>query len=170
MLTIGSKGCHLGLVGSLGASLYESACGHKADRNATVQCIPLVRGVAGSIYKERSSHLVALGLNGQDLKATIRANHLKTTNLLHWIYTTKQKKNAAKRRKPHGSANADKNRWVGEMPTQLLVRPMVEATRPGLLTSVASPSTSQPRPQLPLPQLTQAGTVAEALPLPHLLN
>ena len=30
---------------------------------------------------------------------------------------------------------------VGEMPTQLLVCPMVEATRPGLLTSVASPLT-----------------------------
>ena len=41
--------------------------------NATVHYIPLVIGVAGSIYKELSSHLVALGVNGQDVKAaTIR--------------------------------------------------------------------------------------------------
>ena len=63
----------------------------QVDRNATVHYMPLVIGVAGSIYKELSSHLVALGVNGQDVKATIRAIHLKTTNLLHWIYTTKQK-------------------------------------------------------------------------------
>ena len=71
----------------------------QADRNATVHYIPLVIGVAGSIYKELSSHLVALGVNGQDVKATIRAIHLKTTNLLHWIYTTKQKKEHSKEKK-----------------------------------------------------------------------
>ena len=73
----------------------------QADHNATVHrhYIPLVIGVAGSIYKELSSHMVALGLNGQDLKATIRAIHLKTTKLLHWTYTTKQKKEHSKEKR-----------------------------------------------------------------------
>jgi hypothetical protein len=70
-----------------------------ADITATVHYIPLVIGVAGSIYTDLSSHLLTLGVNGRDLKATIKAIHLKTTNLLHWIYTTKQKKERSKDRK-----------------------------------------------------------------------
>ena len=69
----------------------------QADRNATVHYIPLVIGVAGSIFKELSSHMVALGVNGQDVKATIRAIHLKTTKST--IYTTKQKKEHSKEKK-----------------------------------------------------------------------
>jgi ribonuclease HI len=63
-----------------------------ADTSATVHHIPLVIGVAGSIYKELTHNLEALGVNGRDLKATTKAIHVKTTNLLHWIYTTKLKR------------------------------------------------------------------------------
>jgi hypothetical protein len=70
-----------------------------ADITATVHSIALVIGVAGSIYKDISSHLPTLGVNGQYLKATIKTIHLKRTNLLHWIKTTKQKKEPSKDRK-----------------------------------------------------------------------
>jgi ribonuclease HI len=63
-----------------------------ADPNATVHYVPLVIGVAGSIFREMTHNLSALGVNGRDLKATTKAIHVKTTNLLHWIYTTKLKR------------------------------------------------------------------------------
>lgn len=64
-----------------------------------VHYLPLLIGVAGSIFKELRNNLLALGINGQDLKATTKAIHIKTTNLLHWIYTTKQKKERNKYKK-----------------------------------------------------------------------
>ena len=70
--------------------LYDAL--READRMATVHYTPLVIGVAGSIFQDLNTKLLALGVNGQDLKATMKAVHLKTTKLLHWIYTTKQKK------------------------------------------------------------------------------
>jgi hypothetical protein len=70
-----------------------------ADITATVHYIPLVIRVAGSIYEDLRSHLLTLGVNEQDLKATIKTIHLKTTNLLHCIYTTKQKRKRSKDRK-----------------------------------------------------------------------
>jgi hypothetical protein len=71
----------------------------ETDTTATRHYIPLIIGVAGSIFHDLNTNLLALGVNGQDLKATTKAIHLDTTRLLHWIYTTKQKKERNKEKK-----------------------------------------------------------------------
>ena len=59
----------------------------------------LLTVVIGSIYNVTASQLVKLGVNGQDLKATLKAIHLKSTEMLHWIYTSKLKKERSKDKK-----------------------------------------------------------------------
>ena len=94
----------------------------QADRNATVHYIPLVIGVAGSIYKELSSHLVALGVNGQDVKATIRASTSKQQTCSTGYTQPNKRKNTVKRKKPHGSANANNpGGWARCPPNSLYV-------------------------------------------------
>lgn len=70
-----------------------------ARTGARVHYMSLLIGAGGSIYNGTASQLVKLGVNGQDLKATLKAIHLKSTEMLHWIYTSKLKKERNKDKK-----------------------------------------------------------------------
>ena len=70
--------------------LYETLCA--ARTGARIHYMPLIMGVGGSIYNGTVHQLTKLGVNGRDLKNTVRTVHMKTTEMLHWIYTTKLKK------------------------------------------------------------------------------
>jgi len=70
-----------------------------ARTGAKLHYMSLLIGVGGSIYNGTASQLVKLGVNGQDLKATLKAIHLKSTEMLHWIYTSKLKKERSKDKK-----------------------------------------------------------------------
>ena len=70
--------------------LYSTLCA--ARTGARVHYMPLLFGVGGSIYTGTVRQLVKLGVNGQDLKNTVRMVHLKSTEMLHWIYTYKLRK------------------------------------------------------------------------------
>jgi hypothetical protein len=59
---------------------------------ARIHYMPLIIGVGGSIFTGTVNQLIKLGVNGRDLKTTVRTVHLKTTEMLHWIYTSKLKK------------------------------------------------------------------------------
>ena len=70
--------------------LFKTLCA--ARTGARIHYMPLIIGVGGSIYTGTVHQLTKLGVNGRDLKNTVRTVHMKTTEMLHWIYTTKLKK------------------------------------------------------------------------------
>jgi hypothetical protein len=64
----------------------------KADRKARIHYMPLIFGVGGSIFNSTTRHLTQLGVNGKTLRSLIGKIHLTAIEMLHWIYTTKLKK------------------------------------------------------------------------------
>ena len=60
--------------------------------HARVTYIPLLLGVAGTIYSSTTSHLRYLGVRKQALPRLLNRLHVMAITNLHWIYTTKRHK------------------------------------------------------------------------------
>ena len=64
----------------------------QAAPHARVTYIPLLLGVAGTIYSSTTSHLRYLGVRKQALPRLLNRLHVMAITNLHWIYTTKRHK------------------------------------------------------------------------------
>ena len=64
----------------------------QAAPHARVTYIPLLLGVAGTIYSSTTSHLRYLGVRKQALPRLLNRLHVMAVTNLHWIYTTKRHK------------------------------------------------------------------------------
>ena len=63
-----------------------------------VHYMTLLVGVSGSIFKSTVTQLKELGINGTALQKVIKSIHQTAVNTLHWIYTTKMKKEKSRSR------------------------------------------------------------------------
>ena len=64
----------------------------QAAPHARITYIPLLLGVAGTIYSSTTSHLRYLGVRKQALPRLLNRLHVMAITNLHWIYTTKRHK------------------------------------------------------------------------------
>ena len=64
----------------------------QAAPHARIIYVPLLLGVAGTIYSSTTSHLRYLGVRKQALPRLLNRLHVMAITNLHWIYTTKRHK------------------------------------------------------------------------------
>ena len=64
----------------------------QAAPHARITYIPLLLGVAGTIYSSTTSHLRYFGVRKQALPRLLNRLHVMAITSLHWLYTTKRHK------------------------------------------------------------------------------